>query len=52
MNNFDGVGILQHNNTELRFSAILVADIHSPIWRTDAARNLDNASIVRRGRIT
>ncbi|MCY7384564.1 MAG: hypothetical protein LH628_18665 [Microcoleus sp. CAN_BIN18] len=48
MNNSDEVRILP----ELRFSAILVADIHNHIWRTDAGRKPGNASIVRIGRIT
>ncbi|PSB43688.1 hypothetical protein C7B67_23535 [filamentous cyanobacterium Phorm 6] len=45
MNNYDEVRILP----ELRFSAILVADIHKPIWRTDAGRETGNGSIVIRG---
>jgi len=48
MNNSDEVRILP----ELRFSAILVADIHNYIWRTDAGRETGNGSIVIRGWIT
>jgi hypothetical protein len=44
--------IFATRSTELHFSAILVADLHNPIWRTDAGRKTGNASILRRERIT